>query len=350
MSQSSEHTLEIVSELLSNCLVTGYPLSTLQIIDVILESNKQNEKLLLAKATIAHRNGLHQELEALTSIILDINPTNVEARSMLSDVLLLQCESEGSKIQALDYILKNDLRDLHDRALIKNEDILQPQITNDEGYISNKILSLAEQLVSLKKLNPKYFELWMELYFNSLLFNVCKPTSSCAVDGNATAEAFRLFIKEKLVYPVLDIGCGSYDVPLYLKNADRKQLYGIDPAEPHIQPTFSFVRGFNEILPYKDEFFNTIINCTSLDHCLNLDVALQETSRVLKDSGHFLVLIGDVPSAKLMDMNATTAKSIDKFHLFHFNRNTFEESISHYFEIEEIKETPGLIYYDLVKK
>lgn len=69
------------------------------------------------------------------------------------------------------------------------------------------------------------------------------------------------------------------------------------PHKPHLyhyQRAFSlpmtFVEGFGEVLPYKDEIFDTCLIVATLDHCIYPQKVLKEACRCLRPGGIILVI------------------------------------------------------------
>ncbi len=96
---------------------------------------------------------------------------------------------------------------------------------------------------------------------------------------------------------LLDIGCGPLETPGYLSfdNVEQFSIYGIDPLD--IEPGYSFlgyrVVGCAEYMPFIDNYFDTIICATSLDHTCSLDKTIDEIRRVLSINGVFIIWMGD---------------------------------------------------------
>lgn len=93
---------------------------------------------------------------------------------------------------------------------------------------------------------------------------------------------------------VLDAGCGK---GRYLKNliedAPEAKLFGVDLSISVMRDLPDQVdkkQGSLTNLPYSNETFDFIFACESLEHCVNLDGALNELSRVLKQGGELLII------------------------------------------------------------
>ncbi|MDQ7824719.1 MAG: class I SAM-dependent methyltransferase [Candidatus Eremiobacteraeota bacterium] len=177
------------------------------------------------------------------------------------------------------------------------------------------------------------------------------PVESCSVEGHGMAGYFQDFIAPYLRGRVLDIGCGPQPLPSYLEGYPLSNIAGIDPIPAATAHPFTFVRCFAEWLPWNEGSFETVINATSLDHVLLLERSLEEVRRVLCPGGHFLVWVGFVEGAAKYDPFDKAIVPVDRYHLFHFSRDWFEELMSRFFEVEESfhLERPSLSsFYSLV--
>ncbi len=115
-------------------------------------------------------------------------------------------------------------------------------------------------------------------------------------------------------------------------------ISGIDPLEPFSNHPFEFVQGFAEFLPWEDGTFDVITAATSLDHVIDLDLALSEIVRVLKPGGLFLVWEWFADEAKPYDPTNQTPQLVDDFHLFNFDKKWFDEVMSkHFTSVEWMK-------------
>ena len=86
---------------------------------------------------------------------------------------------------------------------------------------------------------------------------------------------------------VLDIGCGSGDFGRY---SSFDGYVGIDPIAYHTQE-FPFTMGVGEHLPFRDNTFDCVVTMATLDHCLEPERVVEESKRVLKDSGRLFVFL-----------------------------------------------------------
>ena len=215
----------------------------------------------------------------------------------------------------------------------------------------NELVSLEDQLYLLERMIPKAYNLWKELFDNSIAAYSGCPTHSCSVLGHSVGTLFRFFVKPYLKGRVLDVGCGPQPVPLYLHDCPVGCIHGIDPVSDPQHHPFYFVKGLAEFLPWKDRQFETCIAATSLDHVFLLDKALREIHRVLCDDGVFLAWVAFVPNSKPYNPYERNVQKVDEFHLFHFDRGWFLDIIGDFFAVlEEIRIDNESYFYALNKK
>jgi ubiquinone/menaquinone biosynthesis C-methylase UbiE len=193
-----------------------------------------------------------------------------------------------------------------------------------------------EYLEAFKNLHPHLFETWAKINFGVNIQEYQeRPQFSCGVDSRLDAKIFAGFIAPYLQGRVLDVGCGPLAVTNYLNGYPTGFISGIDPLEPFEPHPFEFVRGFVEFLPWEDGAFNVVVAATSLDHVLDLDLAISEIKRVLKPGGVFLVWEWFGDHAKPYDPVSKSPELVDRYHLFNFDQVWFEEYMTKHFTIEE---------------
>ncbi len=204
--------------------------------------------------------------------------------------------------------------------------------------------SLEECFGELDALVPKASKLWRKmLNVNSEDYKGL-PTDSCSVKGHPMAELFRYFLGPYLTGgTVLDIGCGPQPIPSYLEGYPIELIAGIDPLLPESKHPFQFAQGVAEFLPWDNDAFNMVIAATSLDHVLLPDRVFEEIDRVLRPDGRFIIWTSFVEGAEKYDPYSVDIKPVDKYHIFHFEKEWFEELLSKHFHIEEAvhMEFPG---------
>lgn len=96
---------------------------------------------------------------------------------------------------------------------------------------------------------------------------------------------------------VLDVGCGKgrFLRALQTKYPDG-EYFGLDVSEAMLKYCPSYVRtSCDSILctPYSDNYFDSIICVETLEHAINIDLAIQEISRILKPKGKLIIIDKD---------------------------------------------------------
>jgi SAM-dependent methyltransferase len=200
---------------------------------------------------------------------------------------------------------------------------------------ANPSFDIAQTLAALRTQHPSEFALWEQLTQNAEAEYRRIPAHSLSVKGNRVAADFRLFARRYLNGRVLDIGCGRQDVPLYLEGYPTQSIAAIDPFGGAGDHPFLFVPAINEELPWPDATFDTVINATSLDHCIDLEKSLQETARVMNERATFLVWVGFIPGAAPYVTGKAGPKPVDGFHLYHFDKPWFEDLMARLFLVIE---------------
>ena len=89
---------------------------------------------------------------------------------------------------------------------------------------------------------------------------------------------------------VLDVGCGTMAVPGYLTQLVDTgcNFFGLEPIE-NTEFAWNKIIGTAEFIPLPNNFIDSVIVATSLDHFCNLDKSISEISRVTKSNGTLLI-------------------------------------------------------------
>ena len=198
----------------------------------------------------------------------------------------------------------------------------QPPATGRIAVLPN---DFSQTLAALKSLHPHLWDRWAQINFvdNPAEFS-SRPEGSCSIGKRGTDAPFGGFIAPYLTGDVLDVGCGPYATPSYLRDYPSDRIYGLDPLEPFEPHPFTFVRGFGEFVPFPDRSFDVVIAATSLDHSFSLDRTVSEIARVLKPGGRLLVWDGFVKGSPRYRPDDAAWQQADRFHLFHFDEPWFE--------------------------
>ena len=142
----------------------------------------------------------------------------------------------------------------------------------------------------LAKVSPRKFLRWSAAQNNGYVSYSLMRGSSCAVEGREDVREFADYIRTSLVETpavVFDLGCGPLSHPDYLPAIPGATLIGLDPFES--EWSGSFIQGAGEFLPLKSESVDLVVAATSLDHTLDLKVALREIARVTRTGGSLIV-------------------------------------------------------------
>ena len=260
-----------------------------------------------------------------------VDPAEISAQlnAMSQDLARVEraagVEREGTREELLRYVLQT--------RLLSSRRQWQP-VTEPPPPMQQR--DFAEDLEKLGQLHPHLFERWKQINFvdNPIEFAE-RPAGSCSVGLGRIDRMFAGFIAPYLSGRVLDLGCGPQAVPSYLSGYPTALISGVDPLEPFEPHPFQFHRGFAEFLPWADGTFDAVINATSLDHCMSLDLVTSEIVRVLRPGGLLLVWEGFVKNSPPYRPSDPNLQPVDKFHFFHFDEPWFEQHFAPSFEIVE---------------
>jgi SAM-dependent methyltransferase len=200
----------------------------------------------------------------------------------------------------------------------------------------------------LERLSLKYeraFPIWLKLLKAAMQAYLDAPDANLSVEGSINADCFGNFVASYIKGRVLDIGCGIAKLPWYLRNYPLGSIAGLDPEVAPEEHPFLFVQGIAEYIPWEDHSFETVIIATSLDHVLSLKESLSEIKRVLSKEGHCIVWVGFIPGSQPYDPFAPDLTALDEYHLFHFDKQWFEELMKEYFICLEKVDVDGVSYF-----
>jgi SAM-dependent methyltransferase len=211
--------------------------------------------------------------------------------------------------------------------------------------------SLDATMAMLERRHPRLYPVWRELLEAGERSYRENQRDNLSVYDNPGSVIFRSFCLAHLRDAVLDIGCGPVAVPIYLDGYDLARVAGIDPFGSPDRHPFAFVRAVAEQIPWADESFETVVVATSLDHLLDLELGVQEISRVLKPKGQLIAWVYYIPGMPRYNPFAPDVGKVDEFHLFHFDRPWFLELISrHFWVLEEINLDGFSHFYRFLRK
>lgn len=188
-----------------------------------------------------------------------------------------------------------------------------------------------EKFDGLKKAYPDRYADWRECYDQGGEIYIESPKNNCAHWSERRAWAFQSYLRIHGRGNMLDIGCGPYGDPLYLRGIDRHWLTGLEPLTMQTETRFPVHMGFNEDIPFQDDAFDTVVNSTALDHCIDLPDAIAETARVTRSGGRFIAWYANVEGSK--DPTGPYKGPIDQFHLFHIDESWFMPMMEQHFRV-----------------
>lgn len=199
--------------------------------------------------------------------------------------------------------------------------------------------TIADALSHLEKKYPKTYKPWKHCYDAGAKSYIESPNLNCASWSSKRAMAFKGYVGHHAKGHIIDVGCGPWGDPVYLRGLPAQSLTGIEPLPLQSESLFPVYQSFNEALPFPDKCFDTVINSTALDHCIDLEDALSETHRVLRSDGCFVVWYANVHTANKPKKG--TAKAIDDYHMFHTNNEWFLPMMEKKFRLTDYHEFPA---------
>ena len=145
-----------------------------------------------------------------------------------------------------------------------------------------------------KKENNKWFE--KEIIQNAYdkIYQTEHIFDSDKLDDEEKNKAVSL-IDDFLNLNILDVGCG--DGKLFKFIPHNNKIYGLDISPVAIKtcqkkyPEVTTIVGIAETLPYSDNYFDVVFCMGSLEHFMDINKALEEIGRVLKNNGSFIALL-----------------------------------------------------------
>ncbi|MEF3279771.1 MAG: class I SAM-dependent methyltransferase [Elusimicrobiota bacterium] len=94
---------------------------------------------------------------------------------------------------------------------------------------------------------------------------------------------------------IIDIGCAGGSLLFYLKKKGFENLYGMDNNKSIIGSknfkNINIVLGDALKTEFKNDFFDVVISSDILEHIENDEKAIEETNRILKKGGIFIVFV-----------------------------------------------------------
>jgi hypothetical protein len=149
------------------------------------------------------------------------------------------------KADALDYkhnnyhrVLEEDLGLMLIASQMQTRKLLASRNWADsDETITQRTMSRADNfesyLARFMNLHPQLYKTWEKINFHVNVDEFRdRPELSCGVETRPDARLFSGFVAPYLRGNTLDIGCGPYPIPVYLKGYPIGLISGIDPLEP----------------------------------------------------------------------------------------------------------------------
>lgn len=116
---------------------------------------------------------------------------------------------------------------------------------------------------------------------------------------------------------ILDVGCSGGGFLKYLKARGYSHLYGIDFVI-HPEVGIHLLPGSASKIPFKDDMFDVVVIHHVLEHVYDLQKAMDEITRVMKDTGKLIVVVPDAEGYEETSMGFPDFWFIIREHLHHF--------------------------------
>lgn len=138
---------------------------------------------------------------------------------------------------------------------------------------------------------------------------------------------------------ILDVGCGLGRLLSKLKEYDR---YGMDISKAYLSHAMKvggeFCMARVEDMPYKNNFFDTVVCTDVLEHVLDLNLAISQIFRVIKPGGHLIIR---VPYRENLESYLHPEYPYEMAHLRNFDEHNLRLLFEKVFKGEVIDEILG---------
>jgi len=163
--------------------------------------------------------------------------------------------------------------------------------------------------------------------------------------GNQRALASIALLRKRVVpqynLKIVELGCGEGSILLTIARAfGAKEVYGVDINEEALKKArakgikVAKVDLNKEPLPFPSEFFDIVLMQEVIEHLTNPDNAIEETYRILKPKGYFLISTPNLAwwvnrLALLFGYQPYWTECSTKFNVGKFRRNVTEPLSGH---------------------
>jgi len=161
---------------------------------------------------------------------------------------------------------------------------LEPQVTRT-GYLSYIYYLDDRNKIAITKEIDKLNQNREKKYY------ACELPTCNTIMSMKHNRLFVIQVMKNIHYlkaPILEISCfnGWLGQALSLSS---NQYVGIDPSSIYFNDDYLFIEAAAELIPFKDNQFNTVISKDSIDHYYDIKKSINEIHRVLKPGGHFIL-------------------------------------------------------------
>ena len=148
--------------------------------------------------------------------------------------------------------------------------------------------------------------------------------------GNILSESFSKFCI--IEGSVLDVGCGNPDHSIKYFGGEDFYYMGLDPLISPVTSVIPVVKGLGEEVPFGDSSLDNVSIISLLDHVVDPNIVISESSRVLRTGGFLYILI-------LVWTDQFSVEN-DEYHFRHFSEQEIYDLIPENFNIEAVQFVP----------
>lgn len=160
-----------------------------------------------------------------------------------------------------------------------------PAIIRDNKYFMYPFYYIAYrgknigQVMNLKSLIYDFTEDEYNEFYN----NLNSISRNRTTDLNRQSLTCIIEHIDPLVKNLADIGCGNgYLLKQVRQKLSSIDLYGVDVQKGNRSEGYTYIQGNIEHLPFPDKSFDVVTCCHTLEHIINLDMAVLELKRITR--------------------------------------------------------------------